>query len=122
MSDLWPWPEDTNLDRARRIANSLLAQLPEAERDRAVATAHRLGQTWLGSSLVTYTPDQAITTAQAAQMLSVSQDTIRQWACTPHPCDPLRPLLPRAGRVGRWQTYLVRCLLDAAFHARRGRP
>lgn len=121
MTDPWPWPEDLPVDRARRIANSLLALLSADEAARHVATARRLGETWLGAYLLTYTPDQAITTAEAAQLLSVSEDTIRQWACKPHPDDPTRPLLPRAGRRGRQQTYLVRCLFDAAQHARSRR-
>lgn len=121
MTDLWPWPGDTATERARRIANSLLALLSADEASVHIATAHRLGETWLGERLLTYTPDQAITTAQAAELLSVSRDVIRQWACAPHPDDPDRPLLPRAGRRGRQQTYLVRCLLDASYLARRRR-
>lgn len=122
MTDLWPWPEDTALERARRIANSLIALLPPDEATIHIATAHRLGESWLGARLLAYTPDQAITTTQAAELLSVSRDVIRQWACAPHPQDPSRPLLPRAGRRGRQQTYLVKCLFDAAYLARhRGR-
>lgn len=119
MTDPWPWPGDTATERARRIANSLIALLPPDEAAIHIATAHRLGESWLGARLLTYTPDRAITTEQAAELLSVSRDTIRQWACTPHPDDPNRPLLPRAGRRGRQQTYLVKCLLDAAYLARR---
>ena len=43
MTDLWPWPEDTALERARRIANSLIALLPPDEATIHIATAHRLG-------------------------------------------------------------------------------
>ena len=124
MTDPWPWPQDLPVDRARRIANSLLAQLDHLDHDEAahnVAAAHRLGQTWLGSTLVTYEPDQAITTRQAAALLCVSEGVIRMWACTQHPTRPGQALLARAGRRGREQTYIVRSLYDAAFEAARMR-
>jgi len=117
----WPWPADNATERARRIANSLLALLPPEERERHIATAHRLGETWLGSSLVTYTLEQAITTHQAATLLAVSEDVIRRWACLAHPRLPERPLLPRFRRQGREMTYLVKDLLDAAHEVRISR-
>jgi len=118
MTDPWPWPADLPVDRARRIANSLLAQLHQldpAEAARNVAAAHRLGETWFGSTLVAYESDEAITTKQAAELLCVSEGVIRLWACTPHPTRPGQMLLARAGRRGRAQTYIVRALLDASF-------
>lgn len=116
-----PFPRLPPVERARRIANTLLALLPDAERDTMTARAHALGETWLGATLLTYTDDQAITTRQAAELLCVSEGVIRNWACTAHPEDPDRPLLPRAGRTGRHQTYLVRNLLDASSAVRRTR-
>jgi len=121
MTERWPWPGDTPTERARRIANSLLALLPAEERPIWSARAHAFGETWLGENLVIYTADQAITGEQAAQLLAIPDYQIRRWACTPHPDDPTKPLLPRAGRVGRHQTYLVRNVLDAAAATRRAR-
>lgn len=124
VNDPWPWPADLPVDRARRIANSLLAELAEIRPEHArqhVAAAHRLGQTWLGSTLVTHEPDQAITTREAAEMLCVSEGVIRLWACTPHPTRPDVMLLARAGRRGRQQTYIVRNLLNAAYEASRAK-
>ena len=115
-----PFPRLPPVDRARAIANSLLALLPPAERDFMTERAHALGETWLGASLLTYTDDEAITTRQAAALLCVSELVIRQWACMPHPTEP-RPLLPRAGRRGHAQTYLVRDLLDACAAIRLAR-
>jgi len=117
----WPWPEDTPTERARAIANSLLALLPAAERPIWVARAHALGEIWLGERLLTYTPDQAITGEQAAELLSLPSYEIRRWACMRHPAEPNRPLLPRAGRSGRHQTYLLRNVLDAAAIRRQNR-
>jgi len=124
VTDPWPWPTDLPVDRARRIANSLLAQLAQADPDetaRNIAAAHRLGETWLGSTLVAYDNDQAITTRQAAELLCVSEGVIRLWACTPHPTRPGQMLLARAGRRGRAQTYIVRALLDASFEVGQAR-
>lgn len=118
MTLAWPYPGDTPLQRARRIANSLLAMLPTPDREAMTARAHAFGETWLGATLMTYTPDQAITADLAAELLVVSERQIRGWATMPHPEHPDRPLLPRAGRQrngrGRRQTYLVRDLLDAS--------
>jgi hypothetical protein len=110
----WPWPEDTATERARRIANSLLALLPADERPAWVARAHSLGETWLGETLVVHADDEAITGPEAAAMLSVSEDTIRQWAA--------RSLLPRFGWRGRRRTYLVADLFSAAAASRRRQP
>lgn len=116
-----PFPRLPPAERARRIANTLLALLSPPERELYTARAHALGETWLGASLLTYTPDQAITTRQASELLCVSEGVIRNWACMPHPEDGNRPLLPRAGRDGKNQTYLVRNLLDASAAVRRTR-
>jgi len=116
-----PFPRLPPVERARRIANSLLALLPDAERQTMTARAHAVGETWLGARLVTYADDEAITTRQAAELLCVSEAVIRQWACMHHPADPDRRLLARAGRRGREQTYRVRDLLDASAAVRLAR-
>lgn len=85
------------------------------------ARAHALGETWLGTTLVTYTPESTITGDLAAQLVCVPEYEIRRWAAAPHPDDPQRRLLPRAGRRGRRQTYLVADVLDAAAALRRTR-
>jgi hypothetical protein len=117
----WPGPERTALDRARRIANDLLAHLPDEEQARYAATAHGVGETWLGERLLMHERDQAITTQEAAALVSVSEDVIRRWACTPHPRKPGRMLLPRAGRQGRSMTYIVARVLEASAEVSRSR-
>lgn len=117
----WPWPGDTPTERARRIANSLVALLPEPDRTLMIAKAHALGETWLGSSLVVHEPDETITTRDAAAMLCVGEDTIRAWATRAHPDDPTRPLLARVGWRGGFRTYKVADLLDAARLIRTAR-
>jgi hypothetical protein len=109
------------VDRARRIANSLLALMPESDRGRHLALAHQLGETWLGERLLMHTPDEAITTDEAAALVSVSREVIRRWACTRSSEEPGRMLLPRAGRRGRSMTYLTRNVLEASAEASRTR-
>jgi hypothetical protein len=104
LTNRWPWPAETPLDRARAIANSLLALLPTSEQPIWAERAHAVGETWLGESLVTHQLDDAITGSQAAALVHVSQDTIRQWATRPHPEQPERKLLPRFKKSGRSRT------------------
>jgi hypothetical protein len=117
----WPHPEDTTAGaRYKRMVNTalyLLARADPAAADHLVREWHACGETWAGSSLVTYDDTDAITTAEAATLLGVSEATIRRWACLPHP-NPRRArqgqmLLSRFGRRGRHQTYLVRDLRAA---------
>ena len=75
----WPWPGDNATDRARAVANSLLALLPTHERDRAIRTARAVGETWLGSTLLRYDVTDVVTTAEAAELLHVRPSTIRKW-------------------------------------------
>lgn len=102
MTDPWPWPDDTPCERARRIANSLLALLPDEEQARHIRTARRLGETWLGVELLRWTPTDVVTTAQAAELLHVGASTIRKWHSLGY--------LPNHGR-GR---YVVAMVLDCA--------
>lgn len=107
MTDLWPWPGDTPCDRARQIANSLLAQLPVQDREAAVRRARALGETWLGANLLRWDSTDVITTAEAAELLHTSPATIRKWHS--------RGWLPNHG-TGR---YVVAQVLDCAAARRR---
>ena len=116
-----PATGETAVEEARRIANHLLALLPADARDRLTAQAHAAGMRWLGSSVVVYDDDRAVTTRVAAELVSVPESTIRRWACTHHPEDPTRMLLPRHVRVGREMTYLVSAIKHAALVSEAGR-
>jgi hypothetical protein len=109
MSGKWPWPGDTPVERARRIANSLLTLLPGDEQPLWMARAHGYGETWLGSSLVRWTADDVVTTAEAADMVHVLPATIRRWHSDGE--------LPNRGR-GR---YRVGDVLDASAARRQRR-
>lgn len=76
----WPFPADTPTERARRIANSLLALIADdVERKRAVEQAHRYGETWLGATLLRFTPDDVVRPAEAAGLVDVTPAILRNW-------------------------------------------
>jgi hypothetical protein len=113
----WPNPLDTPLDRARRIAGmyrSRLRALDTSACDILDDTAASFGETWMLEREETIGDDQDLTTTEAAQLACVSEDTIRKWACTNHPEDDTRKLLPRFGWRGRKRTYIAGKVREAA--------
>lgn len=123
MTSRWPFPGASATERARAVAYLLLLMLPEEDRPQVVAGVHRLGETWLGERLITWTDDQRVTGQQAADIVGVLPHEIRRWATMPHPTRPGEPLLKRAGRLqaNGPQTYIVRAVLDAASTVRETR-
>jgi hypothetical protein len=120
----WPWPAETDLDRARRIAVAYRQHLHTAA-PRVCAGLDemvvRWGETWVAPELVYTDPEQAITTAEAADLVGVTPEMVRHWARLPHPDDPTRMLLPRFKRRGRDMTYLVADVAAAPDVYRRSR-
>jgi hypothetical protein len=102
----WPFPGDTPTDRARRIANTLLALLPDDERARMTARAHALGETWLGTDLLRFTTDDLLPPRDAAAIVHATPDKLRSWV--------RMGVLARVGRC-----YRVGDVLDAAAEVRR---
>lgn len=111
MTDPWPWPGDTALDRSRRIANSLLALLPDAERVRAVRQARAVGETWLGANLLRWEVSDVVSTAEAAELVGVGPSTVRKWHSQGY--------LPN--HLGRRGCYVVARVLDCAAARHRER-
>lgn len=105
----WPWPGDNATDRARHVANSLLALLPFDEQSRAIVSARAVGETWLGASLLRWDISDKVTTNQAAELIHVKPSTIRKWHST--------GLLQNAGTG----YYLVGAVLECAAARRRAR-
>lgn len=79
MTARWPEPADLPVDRARRIANTLLAHLPDDLQADMIRAARLVGETWLGASLLRFTVDDVVTTGQAAEVIHVGAATIRKW-------------------------------------------
>jgi hypothetical protein len=127
----WPWPGDSPLRIARKIANVYREHLRLNSRplcDAVDDTMVAYGQLWIVPQVEHLDPTADVTTAEAAVLASVNPPTIHQWACTPHP----RPehqghmLLPRFGwrpspQGGRERTYLAVHVLAAAEIARTER-
>lgn len=108
MTDPWPWPGESSTERARRIANSLLALLPEEERAIWAARAHAVGETWLGASLQRWTVDDVIPPREAAGLVHVTPAHLRSWI--------------RMGVLRRTGTgYRVKDVLDASAELHRRR-
>ena len=109
MSDPWPWPGDNATDRARQIANSLLALLPDGERERCIRSARAVGETWLGANLMRWEVTDVVSTAEAAELIHMRASTIRKWHSQGY-------LANHQGRTGR---YVVADVLDCAAARRR---
>lgn len=122
--DLWPNPTDGPVARARKVAHMYRAYLRAQNRtlcDQADQVAVGFGQDWVVESEVQVEPGQALTTAEAAELVKVHPDTVRKWACMEHPERPGERLLPRFKRRGRERTYLAEHVLAAAAAVRRAR-
>lgn len=82
-NDPWPYPEDTQLERARRIAQSYRWALMSADPEycrKLDARAVELGQPWvrpLESDAVDL--DEVLTPEQLGRLLSVMPGTVRKW-------------------------------------------
>jgi hypothetical protein len=80
--DPWPWPGDSPLDRARRVARSYRDALKHAAPDVCTELDRRsceLGQTWVVPKPLTYGQDDQLTAEEVADMCDVRPDTVRQW-------------------------------------------
>lgn len=110
--------------RARRVALAYRAHLERVDPQACAAVDELMrthGQFWAFGSLQVHDDGDAVNTAEAAELASVREETIRRWACTPHPQHPERMLLPRFRRSGRQMTYLVQHVREAVSVMERER-
>ena len=120
----WPWPVDTPLDRARKIATMYRRHLLTAAPAVCASlddTCGGFGETWMLEKPDLIEPDDEVTTAEAAELAGVPIERIRKWACADNPEKPGVPLLPRFKRRGRERTYRSADVLAAAATIRRWR-
>lgn len=76
----WPYPGDSPLARARRIAHMYRQQLRTLNRataDRLDDTAVSFGETWVIESAVIYQDDDLLDPRDAAAYLCVTTDAVR---------------------------------------------
>lgn len=115
MSNLWPWPADTQLDIARRLLQSyrsaLMALKPETCQQ-LDAEAVRFGQGWVEEKIETANDDDLVSASEAAELVGVKPEVIRQWAS--------RGYIPRHQISGRTR-YRVGDVLAHVEHGRRAR-
>lgn len=78
----WPYPADTVLDRARRVAHAYRHALQQLDPERCQALDAQmaaLGQPWVAPTLSTHEPDDLLTAALAADEMGVVIRTIYTW-------------------------------------------
>lgn len=78
MPELWPWPTDDALTRARRVCMEYRRRLWESAPDVAEEVdgiVARLGQTW--ATGVEISDDDVLTTREAAALLGISPRAVR---------------------------------------------
>jgi hypothetical protein len=120
----WPWPVDTPLDKARKVASMYRRHLLTAAPAVCASvddTAREFGETWMLDKADLIDGKSQLTTAEAAELVGVTVKRIREWAMATHPEDRSRPLLPRFKMRGRERTYLAENVLAAAAAMRRYR-
>lgn len=87
-NDPWPFPADTQLERARRILQSYRAALLSVDPEHCRLLDQRavqLGQGWvkpMESDVVDL--DEALTAEQIGELLSVAPRTVRMWGYRGH--------------------------------------
>jgi hypothetical protein len=77
----WPYPGDTPLVRARKIAQMYRARLRALSVDacdEADATARQFGETWVAPKVITALDDDLLDPADAADFLCTSTANIRR--------------------------------------------
>lgn len=88
-ADAWPWPGDSPLDRARRVARSYreaLRRIAPEECERLDHHARDLGQAWVVPQMFPYQPDDQLDAHEVAEMCNVQVNTVRVWRTRGLPC------------------------------------
>ncbi|WP_330253120.1 hypothetical protein OG874_00445 [Nocardia sp. NBC_00565] len=109
MKDPWPWPEDTQLERARRITQSYRWALMTVDPDHCRKLDDRaveLGQAWvrpIESEVVDL--DELLSPEQIGQLLSVMPGTVRKWGERGH----IENLGQNRAPLFRWRDVIDYC-------------
>ncbi|MPZ66188.1 MAG: hypothetical protein GEU83_11965 [Pseudonocardiaceae bacterium] len=80
--DPWPWPADTPLDRARRVARSYRDALADADPDTCSqldARMTELGQGWVQPKPLLHHDNDLLTATEVADMCDVKVRTVDVW-------------------------------------------
>lgn len=112
----WPFPGDSELARARRVAREYRQQLHTVNPSVCLAVDRKMaeyGETWVLPRLVVHDLDDWLTVAQACDLAAVKPATLRQWRA--------RGRLTGRTVDGRWE-YLAREVLAVVSSVRYRRP
>jgi excisionase family DNA binding protein len=78
----WPWPGDSALDRAKRIAQSYRAELLAADPaacELLDQRAEQVGEGWVRPTLVHVDIDDWVRVDHAAELVGRGRDAIHKW-------------------------------------------
>lgn len=81
MASRWPYPGDSPIARARRVAHAYRARLHDINTQACDEMDKRMrdwGQDWVIPRVVAYDPGEWLTPAEAADLAAVDTDTLRQ--------------------------------------------
>jgi hypothetical protein len=114
----WPWPGDTDLDKARRVARDYRRELLRRDPElchRMDAAARRLGQHWIAPERANLDLEVRLTAADMARHLhgEPSAELIRQWGARTH--------IPRYTNADGDTVYRLGDILDHLADQRRAR-
>ncbi len=85
----WPFPEDTSLDRARKIAIAYRTALLDADPDECSMLDRRMryfNQTWVLGYVDRWDDNDLITGREAAELLSVTPGAVRHYRLRGYLC------------------------------------
>lgn len=78
----WPWPGDSPLDQARRIAHSYRQELHAADPARCAALDEQFatyGQGWVAPQVAHVDLDDEVTIDEAADLIGLSAYAVYKW-------------------------------------------
>lgn len=78
----WPYPGDSPIARARRVAHAYRARLQAVDEGQANALDRLftdMGELWVAPRVITVQPDEWLTPDQAADLGGVAPATLRAW-------------------------------------------
>lgn len=82
MTQPWPWPKDTALIRARRVAQSYRDALNEIDPRRCQALDEQMrcyGQRWVAPTVAVYSEDDYLSAEHVADYAGVNLATVYTW-------------------------------------------
>lgn len=100
LTDPWPWPADSPIDRRERLARIYREALLRVDPDecyRLDADAARVGATWIAPKRAIYEPDDQLTAELLADDQRVQPRTIDAWVA-----DGMRVIHSRDGSRYRY--------------------